>query len=55
MSIILSGSNTPVTFSGQIVYYDSGTPAPGANDKKITRSSGSNSAITYSSQEVIET
>lgn len=53
MPIILSSSNAPVTFSGQIVFYDSGTPVPGANEKVVTHSS-SNAPITYSGQEVIQ-
>ncbi len=53
MSIILSSSNAPRVFSGQIVFYDSGTPSPGANEKVVTHSS-SNAPITYSGQEVIQ-
>lgn len=52
MPIILGSSNAPVAFSGQIAFYDSGTPVRDANITPISYSS-SNAPIAFSGQEVI--
>jgi hypothetical protein len=53
MPIIIANSNAPVTFNGQVVNFDNGTPVPGSNQKVITHNN-SNDPISYNGQIVIQ-